>query len=133
MTELADTLARDHGLSFKAAHGVATRLVLERRANPDAPLSEVVTRAVRELSGRDVQLGEAALERLLSPEHFVAVRRTPGGPAPEVTAQAIDVAWDRLGADVAAIDRARGSVEAAERRRALRLGRRGQRASVASG
>jgi argininosuccinate lyase len=112
-TELADTLARDHGLPFKAAHGVATRLVLERRANPDAPLSEVVARTVRELSGRDVHLSEAALERLLSPEHFVAVRRTPGGPAPEVTAQAIDVGWDRLGADAAAVQEARDALSGA--------------------
>jgi argininosuccinate lyase len=112
-TELADTLARDHGLPFKAAHGVATRLVLERRANPDAPLSELVTRAVRELSGRDVRLGEAALERLLSPEHFVAVRRTPGGPAPEVTAEAIEVARDRLGADAAALQQAREALSGA--------------------
>jgi len=112
-TELADTLARDHGLPFKAAHGVATRLVLERRANPDAPLSELVTRVVRELSGRDVRLGEAALERLLSPEYFVAVRRTPGGPAPEVTAEAIDVARDRLGADVAALQQAREALSGA--------------------
>jgi argininosuccinate lyase len=112
-TELADTLARDHGLPFKAAHGVATRLVLERRAHPDAPLSELVTRAVRDLSGRDVRLSEAALEKLLSPEHFVAVRRTPGGPAPEVTAEAIDVGRDRLGADAAWLQQARDALSGA--------------------
>ena len=39
ITELADTLVRDHGLSFGAAHGVARRVVEARTKDPSALLS----------------------------------------------------------------------------------------------
>src|SRR5581483_3164361 len=37
LTELADTLVRQHGLSFKTAHAIAARLAAARTSCPDQP------------------------------------------------------------------------------------------------
>ena len=54
---------------------------------------------------------------ILSPSRFVAVRRTLGGPAPDVTARAIEVSRAQLSADAAWLDAARQSLAAADRLR----------------
>ncbi|MBA3887024.1 MAG: hypothetical protein H0X67_15025, partial [Acidobacteria bacterium] len=36
-----------------------------------------------------IALDEQTLDRLLSPQHFVEVRKTHGGPSPSVTGEAI--------------------------------------------
>ena len=118
-TELADALVRDHGLSFKIAHGVAARVVRARREASSAPIGEIVAAATRELGGREIALTEAELARLLSPEHFIAVRRTHGGPAPDVTAEALAVASARLDADDATIARQRQALSDAEQKLSL--------------
>jgi argininosuccinate lyase len=45
---------------------------------PHAAFAEAFTQVV----GRPPRLGEADLRRYTTPEHFVAVRTLPGGPAP---------------------------------------------------
>src|SRR5580692_7745627 len=45
LTELADTLARDHNLPFRAAHAIAGRLMASRDRNPDRPISELLAEA----------------------------------------------------------------------------------------
>ena len=113
-TELADTLARDHGLSFRAGHAIARRVVLGRAANPVAPLSELVNQAAQEIGLEPIDLPEKDLERILSPEHFVEVRRTLGGPAPDVTAKAITESRARVKDDLAAAAGLRQHLESAE-------------------
>jgi hypothetical protein len=44
-------------------------------------------------------MSEAELTRLLSPDHFVRIRRTLGGPAPDVTGAAIEASRAQLEAD----------------------------------
>jgi argininosuccinate lyase len=92
VTELADTLARDHDLPFRTAHGVAARLIATARAEPDRPLSLLLRHASKELAGREIDYDEAALARILSPTHFVEVRKTLGGPSPSETERALGVA-----------------------------------------
>ena len=46
MTELADTLARDHGLPFRAGHAIAARLIAAARAQPGEPLAQVAANRV---------------------------------------------------------------------------------------
>jgi argininosuccinate lyase len=89
VTELADTLVRDHGLSFKAGHTIAARLVRTSQLHPDAAPARLVAEISKEVTGTAIEYSDAELETLLSPEHFVAVRRTHGGPAPEITEAAI--------------------------------------------
>jgi hypothetical protein len=57
------------------------------------------------------------LARVLSPEHFVAVRRTHGGPAPEVTARAVERSRDVLATDRTRLAELRGAIEDADRTR----------------
>jgi argininosuccinate lyase len=124
ITELADTLVRDHGMPFGAAHGVARRVVEARTRDASASLSEAVAEATAGLPGGPIRCGEEALQALLSPRHFVEVRRTHGGPAPDETARALGAARSALEADRAWTDRTQASLESANtelRRRSAAL------------
>jgi argininosuccinate lyase len=99
VTELADTLTRAHGVPFKASHGVACRFVAACGAAPDRRRADVLREVSRDVLGRAVDLEEAEVERILSPRHFVEVRTTPGGPAPAVTAAAIEASRRILDGD----------------------------------
>jgi argininosuccinate lyase len=90
VTELADTLARDHGVPFKASHGIASRLIETSGRRPHEPIEHVLRDVTLAVIGRAIELDAATLARVLSPEHFVKVRTTPGGPAPEQTGAAIE-------------------------------------------
>jgi argininosuccinate lyase len=99
VTELADTLAREHGVPFKASHGVACRFVALCSAAPDRSRADVLREVTCDVLGRAVDLDAVEIDRILSPRHFVEVRTTPGGPAPAVTAEAIDASARLLDAD----------------------------------
>jgi argininosuccinate lyase len=99
ITELADTLARDRGLPFKAGHTIAARLVRERLAQPDAPLAGIVAQISKDVTGTAIEYTNEEMEKLLSPEYFVEIRRTHGGPAPEVTGAAIEASRTLLAED----------------------------------
>jgi argininosuccinate lyase len=99
LTELADTLVRDHGLPFKTAHGIAGRLVGGRQRDPNRPLVDLLNDAATELLGAPLAYTEAQLTHILSPRYFVEIRRTLGGPAPEETARAAKVSRQQLDAD----------------------------------
>jgi argininosuccinate lyase len=99
ITELADTLARDHGVAFKAAHAIAAKLIAARRAAPTAALSAALRDVSRAVIGRELVYTEAQLAEILSPAHFVEVRKTHGGPAPSETTRAITDSRRLLAAD----------------------------------
>jgi argininosuccinate lyase len=113
-TELADTLARDHGLPFRAGHSIARRVVLARQQTPTACLSDLIRQISADLGFERIDLEESEIERILSPKHFVDVRRTPGGPAPEVTAAALADSRRQLDDDRAAVVRLREHLRAAK-------------------
>jgi argininosuccinate lyase len=121
ITELAETLARDHGLSFRAAHGVAARMAQALPGGAIGQAGDLLARASREVAGREIRLSDAELTRVLSPEYFVAVRRTAGGPSPEVVRDAIAVSTSRLERDAAAVADRRAALarSAAARRLAV--------------
>ncbi|MGH9331262.1 MAG: lyase family protein, partial [Vicinamibacterales bacterium] len=116
VTELADTLARDRGLSFRIAHGIAARFVTERSAEPSISPSAVLDRVARDVTGAVIGWSDGELERILSPTRFVEVRRTPGGPAPDETARAIVASRERLSTDDAWWNGAMGRLKEAEER-----------------
>jgi argininosuccinate lyase len=100
-TELADTLVREHGLSFKRAHAIARQVLRVRAEHPREPLSAALAAASAEVMGRPITLSDERLEEILSPRHFVAVRQTPGGPAPAETARAVGQSQRALDRDTA--------------------------------
>ena len=99
VTELADTLARDHGVPFKASHAVAAKFVAGCEGDPMADRTDVLRAATTSVLGRAVELSPDELNRTLSARNFVNVRRTPGGPSPAVTAAAIADSRARLSDD----------------------------------
>ena len=100
ITELADTLVREHRMPFDTAHGIARRVVAARTADPHTNLAAVVCEAARDLAGLVVEYTDEQITAILSPQHFVAVRTTLGGPAPAVTGPALADARQRLTADL---------------------------------
>jgi argininosuccinate lyase len=99
LTELADTLVRDHRMPFKTAHTIASRLVSGRRHNPHASLSTLLREASAGLLPAPLDYADRDLELILSPRHFVTIRTTYGGPAPEETARATEASAIRLNVD----------------------------------
>ena len=89
LTELADTLVRDHGLSFRNAHAIAALLLKARTEDPSAAMSGSLAKASNAILGRPLEYSESNLQRIMSPRHFVEVRTTFGGPAPSETSRAI--------------------------------------------
>ncbi len=89
LTELADTLVRDHGLPFRTAHGIAALLLKARIEDPNASMSDALAKASAALLGEPLGYTEAELQKILSPMHFVNVRTTLGGPAPSEISRAI--------------------------------------------
>ena len=121
LTELADHLVRSHGIPFKAAYGIAARLLAVRTHRPDAPLGAALATASSELLGAPLEYTDAQIAAILSPRHFVEVRTTPGGPAPGETARALDEARQAIDADAAWLTRTRDALGAAEHRLAERF------------
>jgi len=116
VTELADTLAREHGVPFKKSHEIAARLVAEATKDPDRPLPDILAGVSKELLGRAIAYTPEALTALLSASHFVAVRTTPGGPAPSETARAATASAKRLVADQAWLEETAARLRAADDR-----------------
>jgi len=99
LTELADTLVRDHGLPFKTAHAIASRLVAAKRCDPDRPLSVLLGDATSGVLEQPLPYTDEELEKILSPRHFVNVRKTYGGLAAEETARATEASAIHLNID----------------------------------
>jgi argininosuccinate lyase len=120
LTELADTLVREHGLSFRTAHAIARSLAAARQADPGRPLAALLSEQSAAMLGRPIEYSEPELARILSPRHFINIRRTYGGPAPEETARAAGVARSLLDAHQAWWTASTVALAAAERRLAAR-------------
>jgi argininosuccinate lyase len=91
-----------------------------RNANGRAPLSALLADVSGKVLGAPLRYADEVLATILSPRHFVAVRTTPGGPAPEETAHAIAESRVRLDADRGSWRRAADALTAAERMLATR-------------
>ena len=115
LTELADTLVREHGLSFAAAHALAADVVRDAGGDP-ARVFEVFPAAVR-ARGHAFEIEPSRLARLLSPEFFVEQRRTPGGPAPEVMEAALEESARALAIDRTRVASLQASLADADLRR----------------
>jgi argininosuccinate lyase len=94
VTELADTLVRKEGLTFRTAHTVVAALVQKADA-AGLTVRELTVKMLNEAAlkvvGRPLGLSGDELGQALDPWHFVAVRRLPGGPNPQEVARALSV------------------------------------------
>jgi argininosuccinate lyase len=85
VTELADTLVRREGMSFREAHALVAEAV--RTCEDDS--SEAIAKALAKLRPA-LKMKRAEIVKALDPENFVRVRKVTGGPAPERTREALD-------------------------------------------
>ena len=99
VTELADTLARTHALPFRVSHEVAAHFVAERRRTPSGSRVDALAVATAAVLGRTLPYTEEDLQHVLSARHFIEVRQTLGGPAPDRTTEALAEAAQALHAD----------------------------------
>jgi len=97
VTEMADTLVRREGVSFHVAHHVVSSAVKDPNGNdsPDAIVDAVMARAP-EFLGHELRTPRVELLQALDPAHFVAIRKIPGGPAPEAMEPALAAAEQDL-------------------------------------
>jgi len=109
VTELADTLVRSEGLSFREAHALVAESVrvCGLRDDPHA-LAEALLKARPSL-----RLTREEIEHCLDPQYFVQARNVTGGPAREQTSGALE----RAGAEQRSMEHwiasAEGSLDAA--------------------
>ncbi len=85
VTELADTLVRGEGLSFRQAHEVAAKTARDviARGVPLGQGFEAFSLAFIAETGRKPALDAASFAHAVSAENFIAQRNRFGGPAPE--------------------------------------------------
>jgi len=92
ITELADTLVRREGLSFRTAHEIAAgvaRAVVAMDGDLMRDGYEPFVVAFRQQIGRAPALTERDFAEAVSPEHFVMVRERFGGPGPQALGAAL--------------------------------------------
>jgi argininosuccinate lyase len=86
VTELADTLVRERGVSFKDAHAIVSsvvRLAESEGVGVEGISPGLVDRAAKGVVGMQLGLEEDLISRALDPVRFVEIRTLPGGPAPQ--------------------------------------------------
>jgi argininosuccinate lyase len=119
VTELADSLVRREGLSFREAHEIAAavaKAVVAIHGDLAADGHAAFLTAFSEATGRLASIDEATFAEMVSPEHFVAVRGRFGGPAPQALRAALTGYRMQLDAmtDQARVMAARETAAAAE-------------------
>ncbi len=114
LTELADHLVRQHGIPFKQAHTIAGGLLKAHRERPGGPLGAMLATVSGDLLGAPLEYTDAQIAEILSPRHFVNVRKTLGGPAPEETTRALTQSDAVLERDRAWLKRVGDALRAAD-------------------
>jgi argininosuccinate lyase len=120
-TALADALVRAHGIPFRSAHTIVSRLVNRTQADGGAITADLVNEVSGTVLEQPLDVTPAFVDDALDPWAFVNARTIPGGPAPEATTMAVSAARARLEADRVALDADRGKIGAAAADRAQRI------------
>jgi argininosuccinate lyase len=97
LTELADSLVRDHRLPFRTAHGIVSQVAnglrqrpARRKGEPWAEtVSDLTARFSLEVTGQEIHIPPLQMSRILDPARFVAARKVLGGPAPQTVRRSI--------------------------------------------
>ena len=116
LTELADTLVREQGIPFSAAHAISAKFVAARQHDPARRLADILREASANVLPAPLDYSEQRLEDILSPRHFVMIRRTYGGPAPDETRRAAGVSNVKLEEDQGWLTRELEALASARRR-----------------
>jgi argininosuccinate lyase len=93
VTELADTLVREEGLSFRQAHEIAAhvaRAVVAMGGDLGKDGFAPFQQAFAKTAGRQSRINVPRFAEIVSVENFIAVRDRFGGPAPKAMDEALD-------------------------------------------
>ena len=102
VTELADTLVRETGMSFHAAHQIVSAAVKRQHGTFDADAMAASVCDLLATRGPHRQPPSIELlRRAMDAAHFVTIRNIPGGPAPEALDPEIAHAHALLESDTA--------------------------------
>jgi argininosuccinate lyase len=113
VTEVADTLVRVGGISFREAHEIVSAAVRSATSDDPEPLASDLERRATEAG---LRIERKVLRDALDPEHFVAVRKREGGPAKEALLPEIERAQGQLSGDQAWLAGERAHMAEAHRR-----------------
>jgi len=116
VTDLADTLVREKGLSFRTAHKIVGAIVA--RAIDEGKLanqitSQMIDDVAQEQIGRRLNLSEESLRKALDPKENVETRRHIGGPAPQEVERMIADREKRIAAEEIRLENRKRSLEKA--------------------
>ncbi|MFJ7974911.1 argininosuccinate lyase [Peribacillus sp. NPDC096379] len=97
VTELADTLSRDYGISFRKAHSVASHIA-KQSIREGKELYDWDTQDINEMIAEfvAVHITEEEWQKIISPEYFVAIRKIQGGPSPKEVTRMIEIRKQKL-------------------------------------
>jgi argininosuccinate lyase len=120
-TALADALVREHGIPFRSAHTIVSRLVSRTMADGSVITAALVNEVSGSVLDQPLEVSPAFVAEALDPWGFVNARTVPGGPAPKTVSAAIAAARARWEADrtALALDKARVANATAERSRRI--------------
>jgi argininosuccinate lyase len=102
-TELADTLVRSCGISFRTAHQIVGRLV-RMNVPPSLETIDEIAVSIADIRLSDLGLGGAAVSSALDPMASVNTH-AGGGPAPDDVTRVIAIFEEKLDADRVSLDR----------------------------
>ena len=115
-SELADTLVREKGISFRTAHkimGTVVREAIAAERKPSEIDAAMIDAAAVEVMGKPLNLSEEVLRRTLEPMELVRTRTVVGGTAPEAVVTALDHRDAQLERDVASMETRKARVASA--------------------
>lgn len=102
MTEVADTIVRESGVSFRVAHNIVgktvQRAIAEGKA-ADEVTHEMLDQTSRELFSRPLGVSAEAIGRALDPVENIKLRTVRGGTAPDEMARMLAERRDGLNED----------------------------------
>ncbi|MDM5331823.1 argininosuccinate lyase [Ureibacillus composti] len=87
VTELADSLVRSEGISFRQAHRIVSSCIKEllqaKKESLESLTWELANEKALEVTGKALKISKTDFDNSLKPEFFVNVRKLLGGPAPD--------------------------------------------------
>jgi argininosuccinate lyase len=115
-TELADTLVRRTGISFRQAHEIVAHAVLKAIAGgktADQITADMIQEAALESMGERLDITSEDILLALNPTENVARRDVIGGPAPRQLQRAIEDQWEKISSQEARLNERRERLESA--------------------
>ncbi|MBA4494565.1 argininosuccinate lyase [Paenactinomyces guangxiensis] len=99
ITELADAMVREKGISFRTAHQIASRVAktaIQEGKELDDISPGMIDRVARDVIGYDLAFTAEELKRVCDPFTFIEIRKCPGGPSPVEARRMLDEREKRI-------------------------------------